>query len=277
MPPIREVIARYGLRTRKHLGQHFLHDGNLCARIVRAAGPLEDASVIEVGPGPGGLTRALLASPARAVIAIERDTRCIAALGPLVEAAGGRLEVVAADALEVDATLLAARPRAVVANLPYNLATPLLVRWLETIAADAAAFRSLTLMVQKEVAERIAAPPGTRAYGRLSVLAQWLCEVRRAFDVPARAFTPPPKVTSTVVRLDPRPCPSHPAEAGALQRVCKAAFGQRRKMLRTSLKGLGLDAAALLAAAAVAGNLRAEQLDIGQFCALARALEAAKH
>jgi 16S rRNA (adenine1518-N6/adenine1519-N6)-dimethyltransferase len=277
LPPIREVIARHGLRTRKDLGQHFLHDGNLCARIVRAAAPLEDATVIEVGPGPGGLTRALLASPAAAVIAIERDGRCIEALRPLGDAAGGRLEVVAADALEVDVTALAPPPRAVVANLPYNVATPLLVGWLEAVAGDAAAFRSLTVMVQKEVADRLAAPPGSRTYGRLSVLAQWLCEVRRAFDVPARAFTPPPKVTSAVVRLDPRPRPSHPADAGALQRVCRFAFGQRRKMLRTSLKGLGVDAAALLAAAGVAGELRAEQLDIAQFCALARALDRVEH
>jgi len=276
LPPIREVIARHGLRAEKRLGQHFLHDGNLCARIVRAAAPLDGAEVIEVGPGPGGLTRALLASPARAVIAIERDARCIAALDELAAAAGARLRLIAADALAVDALALAQPPRAVVANLPYNIATALLVRWLEAVARDAGALRSMTVMLQKEVADRLAAAVGGRTYGRLSVLAQWLCEVRPAFTVPARAFTPPPKVTSTLLRLDPRPRPLCPADAGALQRVCAAAFGQRRKMIRTSLKQLPVDAARLLDAAGIAGELRAEQVDIAGFCALARALEQAE-
>jgi 16S rRNA (adenine1518-N6/adenine1519-N6)-dimethyltransferase len=272
LPPLREVIARHRLRARKSLGQHFLLDRNLTARIARAAGELSGVAVIEIGPGPGGLTRALLATEAREVVAVERDRRCVAALAELAEAACGRLRVVEADARSLDALSLVAPPRAIVANLPYNVATVLLIQWLEIVTVAPQALRAMTLMFQKEVAVRLAAAPGTRAYGRLSVLAQWLCSVRPLFDVPARAFTPPPKVTSSVVRLVPRCRPLAPAQADTLQRVTAAAFGRRRKMIRASLTTLAADPAPLIAAAGVAGTARAEQLSIEQFCALARAL-----
>lgn len=261
LPPLREVIARHGLAPRKLLGQHFLLDLNLTAKIARAAGELRGACVLEVGPGPGGLTRALLDAGAAEVIAVEKDARAIAALAELETAYPGRLRLVEADALLYD------EPEGVtvVANLPYNVSTALLVKWLARIRR----FRSLTLMFQKEVADRIAASPGGKDYGRLSVMTQWLCEARALFDVPPRAFWPPPKVTSTVVRLDPRPAPV-PAPFAAMERVVGAAFGQRRKMLRQSLKGLGGEA--LLARAGVSPTARAEQLGIAEFAALAREL-----
>lgn len=270
LPPLREVIAEYGLSARRALGQHFLLDLNLTRRIARAAGGLEGVTVIEVGPGPGGLTRALLMEGASRVIAIERDDRCVKALQDLAGAFPGRLEVVGADALEVDAAGLARKVRGpvkIVANLPYNVATPLLLHWL----ADVRAFESLTLMFQKEVAARLTAAPGTKPYGRLSVMAQWLCEAKALFDVRPSAFTPPPKVTSTVVRLVPRPRPLAEADRAALERVAAAAFGKRRKMLRTSLKSLGLDTPALIEAAGVDPSARAEELGVEEFCALARA------
>ena len=269
LPPLRDVIARHGLGARRALGQHFLLDLNLTRRIARAAGDLSQGTAIEVGPGPGGLTRALLEIGARQVIAIERDERCAPALGELAAAFPGRLSIVMADALEIDASGLGAPPRRIVANLPYNVATPLLLKWLAAIDA----FASLTLMFQKEVADRLTARPRTKDYGRLSVLTQWLAEPRRLFDIPARAFTPPPKVTSTVVQLTPRPAPLHPAERTQLERVTAAAFGQRRKMLRQSLRSLTPDPAALLAQAGVPETGRAEELTIAEFCALARALE----
>jgi 16S rRNA (adenine1518-N6/adenine1519-N6)-dimethyltransferase len=268
LPPLREVIARHGLAAKRRLGQHFLLDLNLTARIARAAGPLEGVSVIEVGPGPGGLTRALLAERPARLVAIERDRRCLPALDELAAAYPGRLRVVLADALEIDAATLCPPPRKIVANLPYNVATALLLRWLDQIQG----FQSLTLMFQAEVADRLAAVPRGPAYGRLSVLTQWLCRVRPLFSLPPRAFTPPPKVSSTLVQLAPRTEPSYPADKATLERVTAAAFGQRRKMLRTSLKRLGVDTPALLAAAGVAPTARAEELDIAQFCALARAL-----
>ncbi|MCP5368120.1 MAG: 16S rRNA (adenine(1518)-N(6)/adenine(1519)-N(6))-dimethyltransferase RsmA [Hyphomicrobiales bacterium] len=264
LPPLRDVIARHGLDARKSLGQHFLLDGNLTARIARAAGDLAGVSVIEVGPGPGGLTRALLAAGADRVVAVEKDDRCLAALAELAAAYPGRLDVVPGDALQVDAAVLVPAPRKVVANLPYNVATPLLLGWLRR-ATD---FAGLTLMFQAEVADRLLAEPGTKARGRLSVITQWLCQVRRDFNVDKRAFTPPPKVMSTVVTLIPRPQPLAPAPWGALEKVTAAAFGQRRKMLRASLKPLGLDPEA----AGIAGTRRAEELDVAEFCALARAL-----
>ncbi|MFQ5957751.1 MAG: 16S rRNA (adenine(1518)-N(6)/adenine(1519)-N(6))-dimethyltransferase RsmA [Alphaproteobacteria bacterium] len=267
LPPLREVIARHRLSTRKSLGQNFLLDPRLIDRIARAAGDLGGMSVIEVGPGPGGLTRALLAGPAREVVAVEHDARCIQALAELAAVYPGRLRVVEGDALEIDTAGLVPPPRAVVANLPYNVATPLLFRWLE----DASAFVSLTLMFQKEVAQRITAAPGGRDYGRLSIFAQWLCEVRRLFDVLPGAFVPPPKVTSTLVRLVPRPRPLAAAEPAALKRVAAAAFGQRRKMLRSSLKSLGVDTGRLLADAGVPPTARAEEIDVAGFRALARA------
>jgi 16S rRNA (adenine1518-N6/adenine1519-N6)-dimethyltransferase len=268
LPPLRDIIARHGLAARRVLGQHFLLDLNLTRRIARAAGDLSEGTVIEIGPGPGGLTRALLEAEAREVIAIERDERCAPALAELEAAFPGRLTAIFADALETDVDRLAAPPRRIVANLPYNVATALLIKWLGAIDA----FASLTLMFQKEVADRLTARPRTKDYGRLSVLTQWLTEPRRLFDIPARAFTPPPKVTSTVVQLTPRPLPLHPADRALLERVTAAAFGQRRKMLRQSLRGLVAEPAALLAGAGVPETARAEELDVGQFCALARAL-----
>jgi 16S rRNA (adenine1518-N6/adenine1519-N6)-dimethyltransferase len=273
LPPLREVIAAHGLLARKSLGQHFLLDLNLTRRIARAAGDLSGVTVIEVGPGPGGLTRALLMEGASRVIAIERDERCVRALADLAAAFPGRLDIVAGDALEIDAGELAraAGRTKIVANLPYNIATPLLLAWL----ADATAFESLTLMLQKEVAERLAAVPRTKAYGRLSVMCQWRCEVKMLFDVPARAFTPPPKVTSSVVHLTPRREPLAAADPDVLEKLVAAAFGQRRKMLRAALKsfasGYGADAAEILESARVAPTARAEELGVAEFCALARA------
>jgi len=281
LPPLREVIARHRLAARKSFGQHFLLDLNLTGRMVRAlgdflpgpAGELTRGTVIEVGPGPGGLTRALLAAGAGRVIAIEKDRRCLAALAELAEAYPGRLELVEADALEVEAAALGEAPRRIVANLPYNVATPLLLRWLAALAAEPGTFAGFALMFQKEVAERLTAVPSTKAYGRLSVMAQWLCQVRPLFEVPARAFTPPPKVVSTVVGLKPRERPLAPARLKTLERVTAAAFGQRRKMLRQSLRTLGADTAALIAAAHVPETARAEELKVEEFCALARELD----
>jgi 16S rRNA (adenine1518-N6/adenine1519-N6)-dimethyltransferase len=262
------VIAAHGIAARRGLGQNFLLDLNLTRRIARAAGPLDGATVIEIGPGPGGLTRALLTEGARQIIAIERDPRCLAALAPLAEAYPGRLTLIDADALTLDPATLCEPPRRIVANLPYNIGTALLLRWLDNIRA----YDSLTLMFQREVAERLTATPRTPAYGRLSVITQWLCEPKILFDIPARAFTPPPKVTSTVVQLIPRPTPLAEADKATLERVTAAAFGQRRKMLRASLKTLGVSSEALLAAASIEPTARAEELSVGDFCALAGAL-----
>lgn len=268
LPPLRDVIRRHGIAAKRTLGQHFLLDLNLCARIVHTAGELAGVNVIEIGPGPGGLTRALLAAGAGSVIAIERDPRCVAALAELAEVYPERLKVVEADALETDAAALVPPPRRIVANLPYNIATPLLLSWLARIDA----YQRLTLMFQKEVADRLLARPETKDYGRLTVLTQWLTVVKPLFDVPAAAFTPPPKVESTVLRITPRPEPLRPAERGSLERVTAAAFGQRRKMLRQSLKQVTPDPLALLSAAGIAETARAEEIDVGGFCALARAL-----
>jgi 16S rRNA (adenine1518-N6/adenine1519-N6)-dimethyltransferase len=269
LPPLREVIARFDLGARRSLGQNFLLDLNLTGRIARSAGDLSGVAVVEVGPGPGGLTRALLKTEAREVVAIERDPRFVSALAEVVEAAEGRLRIVEGDALEEDPVALVPAPRAIVANLPYNVATPLLIGWLRRVEE----FRSLTLMFQKEVADRLTAPVGGKAYGRLSVIAQWRAEVQPVFNLPAQAFVPPPKVTSTVVRLTPRGTPE-PAEWKAMETVTAAAFGQRRKMLRSSLRTLG-DAEALLAAAGLDPTARAEEIDVAGFAALARALRAA--
>ncbi len=265
---MREVIARHGIAAQRRLGQNFLLDLNLTRRIARAAGPLDAANIIEIGAGPGGLTRALIAEGAAHVIAVERDPRCLAALGELAAACPGRLEVVAGDALDLDAAALAAAPRKIVANLPYNIATALLLGWLDRIGA----FDSLTLMFQREVALRLVAEPRSKAYGRLSVMTQWLAEPRILFDVPARAFVPPPKVTSAVVAVTPRPAPLAGASKPMLERVTAAAFGQRRKMLRSSLETLGVPVEPLLAAAGAPPTARAEELTVAQFCALARAL-----
>ena len=267
LPPLREVIARHGIAAKKSLGQNFILDPNLVRRIARAAGPLAGHDAIEVGAGPGGLTRALLAEGARRVVAIERDTRALAALAELAAQYPERLAVVAGDALALDPAALAAPPRVIVANLPYNIATALLLRWLDRIAE----YERLVLMFQREVALRLVAAPRESAYGRLSVIVQWLCEVRMLFDVPASAFVPRPNVTSSVVLLRPRAEPLAPAPKAVLERVTAAAFGQRRKMLRTSLKTLGLATAPLLAAAGVEPTARAEELPVAAFCALARA------
>jgi 16S rRNA (adenine1518-N6/adenine1519-N6)-dimethyltransferase len=270
LPPLREVIDRHGIRARKSLGQNFLLDLNLTARIARAAGDLSDSVVLEVGPGPGGLTRALLSAGARKVVAIERDERCVAALAEIAGRYPGRLEIVPGDALAVDTAAIGADQ--VVANLPYNIATALLVGWLRTEPWPPW-FRSLTLMFQREVAERIVGLPGSKAYGRLGVLAGWRTDASILFDIPARAFTPAPKVTSSVVRLVPKrePLACDPA---LLERVVASAFGQRRKMLRQSLKPLGADAPQLLEGAGIEPTARAEEIDVAGFVALANAAAA---
>jgi 16S rRNA (adenine1518-N6/adenine1519-N6)-dimethyltransferase len=269
LPPLREVIRRHGLTPRKSLGQNFLFDLNLTARIARAAEPLENVTVVEIGPGPGGLTRALLALGARRVVAIERDQRAVAALEEIAARYPGRLDIVSGDALTIDARNALGPERArVVANLPYNIATALLIGWL-TIEPWPPWYDSLLLMFQREVAERIVAVPGSKAYGRLSVLAGWRTEARILFDVARSAFVPPPKVTSSVVRLMPRPTPLA-CNSAALQRVTEAAFGQRRKMLRQSLKTLGVDALALLAEAGIEPTARAEDIPVEGFVALAQ-------
>ena len=278
LPPLREVIAGLGLRARKSFGQNFLLDLNLTGRIARAAGPLADTTVYEVGPGPGGLTRALLAAGAARVIAVERDARCLPALEQIAECHPGRLAFHQADALTVgEPDLLAgeAHPVKVVANLPYNVGTPLLIKWL-TADPWPPWYASLTLLFQREVAERLVARPGTKAYGRLSVLAQWRASVTLAFDIPARAFTPTPKVTSTVVHLKPGKPLADGVEIGALEAVAAAAFGQRRKMLRTSLKGLTGDPGGLLDEAGLAPTLRAEAVPVDGFGRLARAYQASR-
>lgn len=272
LPPLREVIARHGLAARKSLGQNFLFDLNLTRRIARAAGPLEDFTVIEVGPGPGGLTRALLLEGACRVIAIERDDRALAALEDIAAAYPGRLTVIAGDALDVDyAQLAAGQPTKIIANLPYNIATPLLTGWLGG-AGWPPFYASLTLMFQKEVAERIVAAPGGKDYGRLSVLCQYRCEARKLFDVNRAAFTPPPKVTSSIVQLVPILAPRPACRIEDLSRVTAAAFGQRRKMLRSSLKGVVDDPARLLGRLGLSADLRAEQLRVADFAAIAAAL-----
>ncbi|MFG1397714.1 16S rRNA (adenine(1518)-N(6)/adenine(1519)-N(6))-dimethyltransferase RsmA [Roseixanthobacter pseudopolyaromaticivorans] len=272
LPPLRDVIRRHGLSAQKSLGQNFLLDLNLTARIARGSGPLEGANVLEVGPGPGGLTRALLALGAARVVAVERDHRCIEALAEVSEAYPGRLQVIEGDALKVEAApLFGGEPARVVANLPYNIATVLLVGWLSSDPWPPW-FSSLTLMFQREVAERIVAEPGSKAYGRLAVLAGWRTEARILFDVAPSAFVPPPKVTSSVVHLVPRAEPL-PCRLSVLEKVTEAAFGQRRKMLRQSLKSLGVDAQALLAAAEVEETRRAEEIDIAGFVRLANCWE----
>lgn len=268
LPPLREVIRRHGLTPKKSLGQNFLFDLNLTARIARAAEPLENITVVEIGPGPGGLTRALLALGARRVVAIERDQRAIAALGEIGGRYPGRLEIVAGDALRIDPRDQLGPERArIVANLPYNIATALLIGWL-TAEPWPPWYDSLLLMFQREVAERIVGMPGSKSYGRLSVLSGWRTEAKILFDVARSAFVPPPKVTSSVVRLTPRPVPLA-CHSAALQRVTEAAFGQRRKMLRQSLKTLGVDTGALLAAAGIEPTARAEEIPVEGFVALA--------
>jgi 16S rRNA (adenine1518-N6/adenine1519-N6)-dimethyltransferase len=265
LPPLRQVIAKHGLAARRSLGQNFILDLNLTARIARRAGPIEACDVLEIGPGPGGLTRALLAAGARRVVAVERDERSLPALAEIAARYPGRLEVIHGDALSLDHARVVDRGARIIANLPYNIATPLLIGWL-SVEPWPPFYSSMTLMFQREVAERICAAPGTKDYGRLSVLAQWRCECSIAFDISARAFTPPPKVTSSVVQFEPRPNPL-PCERAKLERVTAAAFGQRRKMLRASLKALGGES--LLGRAGIDGQRRAETLAVPEFVALA--------
>ncbi len=278
LPPLRKVIAAHGLAAKKSLGQNFLLDLNLTRRIARAAGPLENATVYEVGPGPGGLTRALLMEGAEHVIAVERDARCLSALEAISAAFPGRLDIVSADALNLDEGAILPEHRVhapvrIAANLPYNIATALLVKWL-TADTWPPFWQSATLMFQREVGERIAAQPRTPAYGRLSVLAQWRARARILFEVSPRAFTPPPKVVSCVVRLEPLAEPVAPANLADLEAVTAAAFGQRRKMLRQSLKTLTSRTEDLFASSGIVPTARAEELSVQQFAALARACNA---
>jgi 16S rRNA (adenine1518-N6/adenine1519-N6)-dimethyltransferase len=272
LPPLREVIRRHGLVARKSLGQNFLFDLNLTARIARAAGPLTGVTVFEVGSGPGGLTRALLALGAARVIAVERDERAIAALQEIAARYPDRLDVVAADALAFDPRSRVDAPVRIVANLPYNIATALLVAWI-TAEPWPPWYDAAILMFQREVAERLVAEAGTKSYGRLSVLVQWRCEARILFDVKASAFVPPPKVTSSVVRILPRAAPLA-CDRRTLEAVTRAAFGQRRKMLRQSLRSLGVEVPSLIAAAGLSPTARAEEIPVAGFVALARALAA---
>lgn len=272
LPPLREVLRRHGLFAKKSLGQNFLLDLNLTARVARAGGSLDGVTVVEVGPGPGGLTRALLAEGARRVIAIERDDRAIYALQEIAARYPGRIDIVPGDALEFNARAHLGFERArVIANLPYNIATPLLIGWLSESWPPW--YDSLVLMFQREVAERIVATSGSKAYGRLAVLAGWRTEAKIMFDVAPTAFVPPPKVTSSVVRLIPRAKPLA-CDANALQRVTEAAFGQRRKMLRQSLKSVGVDTLTLLAEACIEPTLRAEEIPVEGFVALANVFAA---
>jgi 16S rRNA (adenine1518-N6/adenine1519-N6)-dimethyltransferase len=271
LPPLREVIAAHDLGARKALGQNFLLDLNLTAKIARMAGDVTGADVLEVGPGPGGLTRGLLAAGARRVVAVEKDPRCLPALDQIAAAYPGRLTVISGDALDVDWAAHLTPPVKVVANLPYNVGTELLIRWLSPPAWPPL-WQSLTLMFQKEVAERIVARPGSGAYGRLAILAQWRCTAHIAMTLPPEAFTPAPKVHSAVVHLVALPAPRFPADATVLGRVTAAAFGQRRKMLRSSLRGLAPDIEARLEALGIAPTARAEEIPVEGFCAIARAL-----
>ncbi|SFI10747.1 16S rRNA (adenine1518-N6/adenine1519-N6)-dimethyltransferase [Bosea sp. OK403] len=272
LPPLRDVVERHGLMAQKALGQNFLFDLNLTGRIARAAGPLEGETVVEIGPGPGGLTRALLANGAGRVIAIERDRRCLPALAEIAAHYPGRLEVIDGDALAVDLRPhLAGKPARIVANLPYNIGTPLLVGWLSQDPWPPW-WQSLTLMFQREVAERIVATPEERAdYGRLAVLCNWLCDTKILFDVPRTAFVPQPKITSSIVQLVPRAEPE-PCDRRLLERITLAAFGQRRKMLRQSLKPILSDPLPLIEEAGLAPTARAEEIPVSGFVRLANAL-----
>ena len=273
LPPLREVIEANGLWAKKSLGQHFLLDTNLLAKIVRAAGDITGAHVIEVGPGPGGLTRAILEAGPKQLTAIEKDPRCLAALYPLTQIYGDRFAVMEADALKVDISTMGVAPRMVIANLPYNVGTQLIIDWLQLAALQGpAALTGFTVMLQKEVAERMVAVVGDDAYGRLSVIMQQLTDAAILFEVPASAFTPPPKVTSAILRARILDKPREDVPLKALERVVAAAFNNRRKMLRQSLKSLGVDAIALCERAGIDPTLRAEVCDLKMFADLARAL-----
>ena len=272
LPPLREVIATHGLSAKKALGQNFLLDLNLTAKIARQAGDLTACDVLEIGPGPGGLTRGLLAEGARKVLVIEKDPRCLPALQEIAAVYPGRLEILEGDALKIDPLAHLTPPIRIAANLPYNVGTELLVRWL-TPDVWPPFWQSLTLMFQREVAERIVAQPGGKAYGRLAVLAQWRSEARIVMQLPPEAFTPPPKVSSAVVHLTALPAPRFEANPATLSRIVAAAFNQRRKMLRAALKGQAPDIEDRLREAGIAPTERAEQVSVEAFCALARAVD----
>lgn len=270
LPPLREVIAAHELRATKALGQNFLLDMNITDKIARHAGDMSAHTVIEIGPGPGGLTRSLLRAGACKVIAIEFDRRAVAALQSLVTASQGRLQVIEGDALAFDVmAAVPTGPRMIIANLPYNIATPLVIGWLKALRQDPAFVSRMLLMFQREVADRLTAPPGGKEYGRLGVVAQWLCEVKRAYDLPGSAFTPPPKVASSVVSFTPRAALYKAPAFESVEKITASSFGQRRKMLRSSLG----DYAGLLDITGIRGDLRAEQLPVGDFIKLAQALE----
>ena len=273
LPPLREVIRAHDLVAKKQLGQNFLLDLNLTAKIARAAGDLSGCDVLEVGPGPGGLTRGLLAEGARRVVAVEKDARALPALAEIAAACPGRLEVLHGDALDIDLTAHLTPPMKIVANLPYNVGTELLIRWL-TPEDWPPLWSSLTLMFQKEVAERIVARPRTEHYGRLALLAQFRCEAKIVMTLPPEAFTPAPKVHSAVVQLTALPEPRFPCDFNLLQRITAMAFNQRRKMLRASLKGMGPGIEAKLEAVGIPPTARAEEIGLEAFCALARAVAA---
>lgn len=275
LPPLRDVINRHGLRAKKELGQNFLLDLNLTARIARIASPLDHSTIIEVGPGPGGLTRGLLAEGAKKVIAIERDERALPALQEIADAYPGRLQVISDDAMEIDYRALADGPTKLVANLPYNIATPLLTGWLH-LQFEEPLFESLTLMFQKEVADRICAEPRSKAYGRLAILCGWMTDAHIALNVGPAAFTPPPKVSSAIAHLTPKKIAAEP-NIKSIEAITRAAFGQRRKMLRQSLKALNVDLQPLYDAAEIKGTERAEELSVEQFVQLAIALEQQKN
>ena len=269
LPPLRDIIKDHGLRAEKKLGQNFILDLNLTDKIARTAGNISHCTVFEVGPGPGGLTRSLLGSDAHKVVAVEFDLRAVKALQSLKEVAGERLSILHEDALETDFCTLSEAPRAIVANLPYNIATPLLIKWLRQIAQNPDNYESMTLMFQKEVADRIIAETGSKSYGRLAVLCQWLCDAHLSFDVRPEAFTPPPKVTSSIVHLKPKKMKNDQPSFESVEKITAAAFGQRRKMIRSSLKEytenftkIGLEE-----------TIRAENMSVDQFIKLAKLAE----
>lgn len=270
LPTLKDVVARHSIAPARALGQHFLFDTNITDKIAAAAGDVQSGAVYEVGPGPGGLTRSLLDAGARKLIVVENDQRCFAALEELSKAVPGRMRILQADAMIVNEAQYAPVGTKIVANLPYNISTPLLLKWLK----DAKRYASMTLMFQKEVALRLVATPSTADYGRLSIMTQWLCDTKRLFDVEAGSFVPPPKVTSSVVQLVPRAQPLAPARWDHLEKVVAAAFGQRRKMLRVALKTLNVNSDQMISMAGVNGQARGEELTVEQFCALAGAYQA---
>ena len=269
LPSLKEIIQKYELTARKSLGQNFILDSNITDKIVRESGDLAGLNIIEIGAGPGGLTRSLLKSNATCIYTVEKDARCVLALEELKTVYGERLVILPHDATTLELLEIVPEPRAIIANLPYNVGTHLLLGWLDEIASDSSAYRFMTLMFQKEVGQRLFAECDSRQYGRISVITQWLCQVYDCFDLPPSAFTPPPKVTSTVVKFIPYPKPLYAADKEKLEKTLAAAFGNRRKMLRSSLKTASDDAETWLNTAGISGERRAETLSIAEFCQLA--------